>query len=65
MGNMCCKGSQDSSVKSKVGFKELKMIYSMDGQEPLGEGSFGKVFKATNIKNKGQIYAIKQIKKGN
>jgi hypothetical protein len=63
MGNICCAKNEDPLVKSKVGFKELKMVYSIDGKKPLGEGAYGKVFKATNTKNKSQKYAIKQIKK--
>ena len=48
---MCCQQS-DKFVKSGVGFKELKNVYKIDGKKALGEGAYGKVFKANNIHNK-------------
>lgn len=39
------------------------MVYKIDSKKPLGEGAYGKVFKASSVNNKDQLFAIKQVKK--
>jgi len=49
-------------VKSKAKVEDLRKQYTIT-PKPLGEGSYGKVFKATNIKNEKMEIAIKTINK--
>jgi calcium-dependent protein kinase len=45
-----------------MGVKELRKQYDIQ-RKPLGQGSYGQVFKATNRKDKDFIVAIKVIEK--
>ena len=51
-------------VKSRAKVEDLRKQYTIT-PKPLGEGSYGKVFKATNIKNDKMTIAIKTINKTN
>lgn len=51
-------------VKSKAKVTDLKKQYNID-PKPLGEGSYGKVYKASNIKDPLFVIAIKTINKSN
>lgn len=71
MGQLCGKPidtlerpdiAQNVYVKSKAKVEDLRKQYSIT-PKPLGEGSYGKVFKATNIKNEKMVIAIKTINK--
>lgn len=67
MGN-CISAKEASSskkekfVKSKMKASDLKKQYNID-LKPLGEGSFGKVFKASNKRDPTYKVAIKVINK--
>jgi calcium-dependent protein kinase len=67
MGN-CLSGNdskkQPQFVMSKAKSKDMQKLYNID-KKLLGEGSFGKVFKATNKKDKTIAIAIKAIAKAN
>ena len=49
-------------VQSLATFLELRLTYDID-EDLLGSGSFGKVFKATDKKDKSMEVAIKTIDK--
>ena len=52
----------ESYVKSRLKAHDLKKQYEI-ALKPLGEGSFGKVFKAYNKSDNSSKVAIKVIKK--
>ena len=52
----------DSYVKSRLKAHDLKKQYEIE-LKPLGEGSFGKVFRAFNRSDPSSRVAIKVIKK--
>ena len=43
--------------------RHMKKLYDIDEKKPLGSGSYGKVFRATNKEDKEHVIAIKVIKK--
>lgn len=49
-------------MRSTQGIKELRKQYTIQ-RDPLGAGSYGQVFKATNIKDNTHVVAIKVIEK--
>ena len=49
-------------MKSKLRATDLKKQYNIE-LKPLGEGSFGKVFRAVNRSDSTQLVAIKVINK--
>ena len=50
-------------VMSKAKSKDMQRLYDIDSKKLLGEGSYGKVFKACNKKDKTIEIAIKAIAK--
>jgi serine/threonine protein kinase len=50
-------------IMSKAKSKDMQRLYDIDSKKLLGEGSYGKVFKATNKKDKSIEIAIKAIAK--
>lgn len=66
MGCLSSKDSENSTVRPRVkitqGVKELNKQYKIQ-RKPLGAGSYGQVFKATNIKNEEHVVAVKVIEK--
>ena len=52
----------ESYVRSRLKATDLKKQYEIE-MKPLGEGSFGKVFRAYNRSDKSTMVAIKVIKK--
>lgn len=68
MGAVCSsKGNAKNNnrreyIKSNATLKELNKVYEID-HTCLGEGSFGKVFKATHKSDSSITVAIKVIKK--
>lgn len=66
MGNcMSAKNgaSEPKFVMSKAKSKDMQRLYDIDSKKLLGEGSYGKVFKASNKKDKTIEIAIKAIAK--
>ena len=53
---------EERFVKSKLKATDLKKQYSID-LKPLGEGSYGKVFRASNKSDPSHVVAIKVINK--
>jgi hypothetical protein len=53
---------QPKFIMSKAATKEMKLLYDID-TKLLGEGSYGRVFRATNKKDKTIAIAIKAIAK--
>ena len=65
MGNcLSAKSKEPKFIMSKAKSKDMQKLYNID-KKLLGEGSFGKVFKATNKKDKTIAIAIKAIAKAN
>jgi serine/threonine protein kinase len=48
---------------SKAKSKDMRQLYDLDEKKPLGEGSFGKVYRARNKQDKSVEIAIKMISK--
>jgi len=66
MGN-CLSGKdtgQPKFIMSKAKSKDMQKLYNID-KKLLGEGSYGKVFRATNKKDSTIAIAIKAIAKAN
>ena len=66
MGN--CMSAKNSAsepkfVMSKAKSKDMQRLYNIDSKKLLGEGSYGKVFKASNKKDASIEIAIKAIAK--
>jgi len=57
------KTSEPKFVMSKAKSKDMQRLYNIDSKKLLGEGSYGKVFKASNKKDKTIEIAIKAIAK--
>ena len=55
-------GKHDTVVHSRQGVKDLKKIYNIQ-EKPLGKGSFGKVYLASDKKDQDFKVAIKVINK--
>lgn len=73
MGTVCCCGNQDYGKNNAIipgirDFRNLKQVdnirnkYEVDRQAVLGQGSFGKVLRATHLLSQKE-YAMKIIKK--
>jgi hypothetical protein len=70
MGICCCTQEKNfdhsvghSFIMSRARAGDMKKQYDIDEKRPLGEGSFGKVFRARSKENPSHIIAIKQISK--
>ena len=65
MGNcLSAKNSnQPKFIMSKAKSAEMKKLYDIDTKKLLGEGSYGRVFKAKNKSDSTIAIAIKAINK--
>jgi predicted Ser/Thr protein kinase len=52
MGNCIANKSDKKFIESVATLDMLKKTYSLNEKQVLGAGSFGKVFKAHNLKDK-------------